>query len=174
MVSNSRDILDPQPFKLKIDVDGELVEVKAAEEFGAAVVAAAKPVTEYGYTKNREDSAESFVPYVHTDSSDTEALDPIRRRAITALLQRIGTEREYGPRLTTITRIDPQDVVQIKPDTIEVKQVYSVKLGGSNDSVRSPVDITDSNNWYRQGSKRNITDDYGNQISVTPRQPRNF
>jgi hypothetical protein len=168
------DRLDVLPSSLHINgKNGELTEVDSFNHYGIDTLTSAKPVTDYGYTNDREDSAESFVPFTHTDRDDTKSLDMIRRNALTGILQRMGNSETNGPRLTSISEIDPRDLIKIRPKKITVGEpVFNYPIV-SNSSVFKN-EITDPENWYNNYNKRKIVDDYGNQMDVNTRQPTTY
>ncbi len=157
------------PHIISIGQDGKLVDVKSSDHFTQEELEQAKPVTKYAYTNNREDSAEAFVPYVHTESDNHEALDPVRRNAITGILERVSMAQDQSPRPTEMQKLPLEAMKTIKPATYTVDEPKYNIQGNSTGPLH---DSSDPKEWYSTYNRQTVTDDYGNEVVALGRQPR--
>lgn len=150
-----RHTLDVSPHNLQVsDKDGKTREVHAKDHYGDEVIANAKPVTRYGYTNEREDLAEAFVPYVY--AKDT--LDPVRKNALDGVLHR-GSGGEHGPFRVDIEEVPLSERIgnNITPHHYIVAEPY----------FREEVTPYTPNQMVAYGGEtKTIVDDYGNQMTV--------
>lgn len=162
---------DPLPHTTWIDKgDGDLTRVRTFDEFGKEAVVAAKPVTRYGARLNAaEDLAEAFVVHTHDVEKDHGKLDPMRRQAIDSMLRRI-TETTQMSGEVVLTPVLPDEVFKINPMTLTVGEtIYRQRKG----VVEKKSDFNDPNKWYEKRFTTTV-DEYGDEVPVQTRQPRQY
>lgn len=168
----SREYLSYVPYQVMIsDEDGKMHEIYTPDHYSEEVMRQAKPMTKYGYTNNREDSAEAFVPYVHASDDLDDALDPIRHNAISGILARIRSSREPVQTGSVAVKHQPLKAMKSISTRTYTLQEPQYNIQGVDAAGRRP-DTQDT--WYSDYSRRKIVDDYGEEQEVRAREPRNF
>lgn len=156
------------PNRIKLTKDGKQIKINPRQLYGKEAIDKAKPVSRYAYTNAQEDFAEAFVPYIHTESKDYDALDPVRRNIISGILHR-GSGGEYGPFQVSFKQADLSKKIGLdfKPGTYKVREP-KVSL-----HAIEPVNNTFTQEQYLD-RQRKIVDDYGNEIDSSVRQVTNY
>ena len=167
--------LDFSPVEVSVtQEDGSLKADNAIAVYGLSAVLRARPVSRYGETNSAEDAAEAYAVFANTDRSDISKLDPLRRNAITGILQRISASADLvGPRRMTMSAIDPRDLVTVRHSAIGVAEPsYSLRRVATAEGYKdAPDDIPPPETAYTTHRRGLVVDDYGNQVQVKIREP---
>ncbi len=154
--------------------------VSAVSEFGVDQTIAAKPVTRYAHTNEREDLAEAFVVYANSDRDDLTGLDSLRRGGLEGVLRRasIATGSEFGPHNVQMVQLDAAE----KIGTRIARKNYTISepnfiYSHSAEAVEQPVPprkLPTIEDAYIK-TDNTFVDDYGNEITKYGKHvPRTF
>ncbi len=152
-----------------IDESGDKKTVPAKDIYNLEEIINAKPVSKYGYTNEREDLAEAFIPYTHA-RHDTSQLDSLRRDAIDGIMQRIHAG-EHGPHHVTIREKDLASKIgtSIRPRVYTMAEPVFTYSPPTPKHTRPKFTLDEQQKQAYNQRMSEIVDDYGNTVKASRR-----
>lgn len=157
------------PWEITVaDEVGVKESILARDRYELSELTSAKPVTGYGYTNEREDLAEAFVPYIHAKGS--QQLDRIRKDSLDSMMRRINNE-EHGPHQVTMRPIalDKKIGLDIWPQTYTVGEPQFSYSPPVTERQTPKLSLEEQQKQAYSQRMAEVVDDYGNVVTASQR-----
>ncbi len=169
-VRDSRSVLKTPSMVAINDKEDKAQMVSAVNEFGVDQTTAAKPVTRYAYTNEREDLAEAFVVYANSDRDDVASLDSLRRGALEGVMRRAAKAGDaiHGPLNIQMIQLDPSEKIgaRIIPKNYTISEPHFTYSNPENkgEQAAKAKKAPTVEEAYTETSNT-FVDDYGNEVT---------